>query len=81
MNLEVSFMQVPLKIIFRESRGGLQAENAGCSSRVPDFDSHTPCGYLQSSLTPIPGKLTPFLVSLGPRYAHGTQICMVGKHL
>lgn len=45
MNLEVSCMQVPLKIIFRESRGGLEAETAGCSSRVPEFDSHTPRGY------------------------------------
>lgn len=53
-------------------RGGLAAENAGCSGKGSSFGSQHPQFSLQPSVTPVPGSLMPFPASQEPDM-HGIQ--------
>lgn len=55
-------------------------ENTHNSCRRPVFDSQHPHDFVQLSVNPAPGDLTPSLTTLGTGYTHNAKTCRLNTH-
>lgn len=70
-----------LKFLFCSWRDGSVVTIICCSCRGSRFHSQHPSDGLQTSMTPVPGDLMPFLISVGMRHILGVYTCRQNSYM